>query len=259
MKKELKPIPPFKNFILENFPFIEEDFDALTNYELLCHVVNYVKTMGNEFNDIIINIEALNNWFNNLDVQDEINNKLDQMVEDGTLQEIITTYIQSNVAWTFDNINDMKNATNLINGSYARTLGYHSLNDGGGAVYKIRTITNDDIIDEASIIEIETDNSLIAELIIQNNINAKQFSAYGDGIHDDSGAIQKAINYINRKRINTTLHDKNGKGTRTFSSQPTLFIPFGTYKINTPLSLIIPKLLKFFSLKPSLKSILLMN
>ena len=26
---------------------------------------------------------------------------------------------------------------NLVNGGYARTLGYHSLNDGGGALYYI--------------------------------------------------------------------------------------------------------------------------
>ena len=38
--------------------------------------------------------------------------------------------------------------TNLINGSYAKTLGYYSKNDGGGSLYKIRNITNEDIVDE---------------------------------------------------------------------------------------------------------------
>ena len=31
----MKKLPPFKFFMLQNFPFIEYDFDALTNYELM--------------------------------------------------------------------------------------------------------------------------------------------------------------------------------------------------------------------------------
>lgn len=34
-------------------------------------------------------------YFNNLDVQEEINNKLDEMTESGVLQEIITSYLNS--------------------------------------------------------------------------------------------------------------------------------------------------------------------
>ena len=194
--KKLKPLPPFKNFVLENFPFIEEDFDALTNYELLCHVVNYVKTMGNEFNDIIINVEALNNWFNNLDVQDEIDNKLDQMVEDGTLQEIVADYLNSKAVFGFDNVASMKESTNLINGSYAQTLGYYEKNDGGLALYKIREITNEDVVDEMTIIALSNEN-LIAELIIKDSINLKELGAYGDGDHDDTKTLNKALSYNN--------------------------------------------------------------
>ena len=28
--------------VLQSFPFIDEDFDAITNYELLCKVVEYL-------------------------------------------------------------------------------------------------------------------------------------------------------------------------------------------------------------------------
>ena len=31
-----KKLYPFKWFVLENFPFIEEDFDAITNWQLFC-------------------------------------------------------------------------------------------------------------------------------------------------------------------------------------------------------------------------------
>ena len=39
----------------------------------------------------------------------------------------------------------MKSATNLINGSYARTLGYYNKNDGGSATYKITNTQNNKI------------------------------------------------------------------------------------------------------------------
>ena len=78
-----KKLAPFKLFVLENFPFIEADFDAITNYQLMCKLVEYINEVAKN-NDIMIdNVEALNNWFNNLDVQTEINNKLDEMTENG--------------------------------------------------------------------------------------------------------------------------------------------------------------------------------
>lgn len=233
---------PFRRFVTTIGVFPTAFTDAMTYYECLAYLVKYLEdSVVPAVNE---NAEALKelqdyvaHYFDNLDVQEEINNKLDQMAEAGTLQEIIGDYLNASAVWGFDTVSDMKESTNLINGSFARTLGYHAKNDGGGAIYKIRTITNDDIVDEASIIEMSNDDSLVAELIIEHHVNAKQFGAYGDGTHDDGTSIQKAINFINRKRISVTLHDKNGKGTRTFSTQPTLFLPFATYKINTPLSL----------------------
>lgn len=103
-------------------------------------------------------------YFNNLDVQEEINNKLDDMVEQGTLQEIIAEYINLNSVLGFDDVADMKSATNLINGSFARTLGYNQLNDGLGSLYKIREITNHDTVDEDNLVSLSNEN-LVAEKI----------------------------------------------------------------------------------------------
>ena len=38
----------FKSWCLENFPFIEDDFDALTNYDLLCKLKAYITKIGND-------------------------------------------------------------------------------------------------------------------------------------------------------------------------------------------------------------------
>lgn len=182
MAKILTKIPKFRRCVLQNFPFIEEDFDALTDYQLLCKVVEYLNKVIKSQNEVIEVAEQLTaafnelqsfveNYFANLDVQEEINNKLDQMAEDGILQEIITTYIQANVAWTFDTVADMKQATNLVNGSYARTLGFHTLNDGGGALYKI---TDTGTANEMDVIAI---GSLFANLIDEDVINVKKYGA----------------------------------------------------------------------------------
>ena len=106
-------LTPFKWYVLENFPFIEADFDALTNWQLFCKlgkeinkIINsvnlsgdQVETLTNAFNELQ---NYVNNYFNNLDVQEEINNKLDEMVQDGTLAQIINEQI-------FNELNDKVN------------------------------------------------------------------------------------------------------------------------------------------------------
>lgn len=146
----------------------------------------------NKFNELH---DYVQDYFANLDVQEEINNKLDQMAEAGTLADIVAAYIQLRGILAYDTVSDMKIADNLANGSFAETYGFYAKGDGGGAKYKIRTVTNDDVIDEITIIEITGDpgNNLVAELVIENNMTPDQFGAKGDGIHDDSDNIQAYI------------------------------------------------------------------
>lgn len=92
-------IPKFRRFVLQNFPFIEQDFDALTDYELICKVVEYLNKVIDQINTNTEAFQALQNYvanyFNNLDVQEEINNKLDAMVEDGTFTALIENVVLS--------------------------------------------------------------------------------------------------------------------------------------------------------------------
>ena len=107
-----KRLTPFKRCVLQNFPFIEADFDALTNYGLLCKIVEYLNNVISSQNEVQANVEALNNafielksyvdnYFDNLDVQEEINNKLDEMAEDGTLYSLVfDSYVNANFELT---------------------------------------------------------------------------------------------------------------------------------------------------------------
>lgn len=231
MTEELKTIDsvdtsPFRKMVMTIGELPTSFVDSMTYYELLAWLCNYLENtvinavnnnaeVSQELQDKFIELKSyVDNYFDNLDVQEEINNKLDAMVEAGTLQEIITAYIQANVAWCFDTVAGMKASTNFVNGSFAQTLGYHTKNDGGAALYKIRTITNDDVVDEKFIIEL-ADDTLIAELILVNGINVKQLGAYGDDTHDDTTTFESAL---------AKDHVK-------------IYIPSGTYIISEPLTL----------------------
>ena len=85
---------------LTNFPYIEKDFDALTDYELLSKVVEYLNEVignENEQNETITALYnafvELKNYVDNLDFQDEVNNKIDEMVEDGSFIQMLSTYL----------------------------------------------------------------------------------------------------------------------------------------------------------------------
>lgn len=101
---EYKKLFPFRWYVLENFPFIEATFDGITEYQLYCKLCEYVNKTIEKLNELGLQTENItnafeelqnyvNNYFETLDIQDEINNKLDEMVEDGTLARIINEQI----------------------------------------------------------------------------------------------------------------------------------------------------------------------
>lgn len=204
-KFNFNKLTPFKWFILENFPFIEADFDALTEWQLFCKlgkemnkIINSENTLGTQMENVtnaFIDLQNyVNNYFDNLDVQEEINNKLNEMAESGQLAEIIAQYVNIQCLLVFNTLNDMKNATNIINGSLIKICGYNYVGDGGEAIFKAKVMTNDVIIDNCIFVALN-DNTLYAELINKNNLKFENFGAYGDGLHDDTIAIQKCIEY----------------------------------------------------------------
>lgn len=201
--------------------------DSMSYYELLmwfCKFLN--ETVIPAINDNAKAVEEIQHWLDNLNLQDEVDKKLDEMAQSGQLQEIISVYLNSKAIFGFDTVEDMKSATNLIDGSYAKTLGYYSINDNGSGLYRIRTVTNEDVVDNGSIIAMN-DESLVAELIFSSEINVKQFGAKGDGINDDSTNIQNAIDYLTNIIKETSDYAKNN----------TLYFPAGRYKVNSQIIL----------------------
>lgn len=111
----------------------------------------------------------------------------------------------------YNSIADMKADTKLKTGDMAITLGYYEPNDGGNGEYKV--VSGNYTDDGGSYHKLN--NNLFAELIIKDNqINIKQFGAYGDGVHNERIYFLKAIDIAN-----------------------TIYIPKGTYLINEEITL----------------------
>lgn len=213
-----RPVPPFVRYCAATIPTMFDD--SLSYYEALCALNRFIQK--NVVEVINVNAKILSdlkdyteNYFENLDVQEEINNKLDAMAEDGTLQEIISSYIQSNVAWTFDSVSDMQSATNLIAGSYAQTYGFHNLNDGGGALYLIREGEENETANGITTFSVD---SLIAELVNDGvYVNMKKLGMSSSNA-DNASILQYAVN--------------------TYPKASVLFIPSdGDYAFSTAINL----------------------
>lgn len=97
--KHSRPVPPFMRYCSAIIPTMFDD--SLSYYEALCalnrfiqknlvEVINNNATVTQEYINLTNQLkEYMENYFENLDVQTEINNKLDSMAEDGTLGELI--------------------------------------------------------------------------------------------------------------------------------------------------------------------------
>lgn len=221
MNYKYNKLTPFKWFVLENFPFIEADFDALTEWQLFCKlgkemnkIINSVNLSGEQVENLTNAFNTLqdyvNNYFENLDVQDEINNKLNEMAEGGELTEIISEYLNTKTVLAFNTITEMKSSENLTNTSIVRTLGFRSYNDGGGAFYKIRDVQNTDIINEIDLFAITNDSNLVAELVIENEMNFECFGGIADNTTDNTHILARAMEICN--------HIIFGSGTYLFNS-----------------------------------------
>lgn len=124
-KLDIKKLEPFKLFVLQNFPFIEVDFDALTNYEIMAKMTEYMNNINNNtitlaqndtnvfsaFNTVV---DYINNYFNNLDVQDEINIKLNSMATSGELTQLISDYVNPYIEEQNSRISEINEKVNTI-------------------------------------------------------------------------------------------------------------------------------------------------
>lgn len=107
MDKQFKDLKYFKGWTLENFPFIEDDFDAITTYQFMCKIVEYL-------NEVIYNQKILDE--NNEEIVklvQEIKAYVDEYLEDLTdIKEEIAT-IEENLTSLGETVDE--NTTDIAN------------------------------------------------------------------------------------------------------------------------------------------------
>ena len=102
---DVQTLPPFKKFIMTIGNIPTSYLESMTYAELLMWFCNYLQetvipTVNNnaeavsELQGLFIELKSyVDNYFENLDVQSEINKKLDEMATDGTLTGLLSTYL----------------------------------------------------------------------------------------------------------------------------------------------------------------------
>lgn len=181
-------------------------------------------------------VDYIDHYFENLDVQEEINNKLDDMAEGGELAEYIAQYANLPCVHAYDTIADMASSENLVDGSFARAISKTVAGTGDGAYYKIRESVEGDDPDGMNLVAI-TGTTLVAE-IIPDYANIEALNAIGtveDSLEDYIADSMINVKYAGAKGDGTTDDYAVIQGLIEDNPHKTIYFPAGTYLISDTL------------------------
>ena len=148
-------LKPFRFWCQKVLPLVYDD--SLSYYELLCKIVDYLnKTMEDvsTLNDDVTNMfEAytelqnyVNNYFDNLDVQEAINNKLDDMAESGVLDDLMQPTISQRTAeWLASHVTP---GEGVIDNSLTIRGASADAAETGKYIFEYRALTGYNIMDD---------------------------------------------------------------------------------------------------------------
>lgn len=211
-------ITPFKLFIKNNFPFIENTYEALDNYGLLCKIVEKLNEVIEDENKIS---NTLDNFIDTLDIQAEVNAKLDEMAEDGTLGEIINSDIfgslnervmtnEGNIATLQNTIGSLSNLNTDTKQNIVAAINevYFKLNYNIGSLQNLHTETKLDVV--SAINEVYDYQPTLLEYIGENTSKIGDLSTLNT---DTKTNLVSAINELDNKNniYNTTQETIIGK------------------------------------------------
>lgn len=167
------PIPHFRYFCQKVLPAVYDD--SLSYYELLCKLtakINEVIVANEdeleaikELQDLYVELKNyIDSYFKNLDLQKEIDIKLDEMGANGELSEYISMYLSTLSTFAFKNVAEMKNADTIGLGAVCRTLGSTDYKIGDGHYYIVRRALTTDVFDDINLVVLKNPE-LVAERI----------------------------------------------------------------------------------------------
>lgn len=204
---------PFKYFCM-TIGYIPTSYkNSLDYYEQLLWLIKFLENTVipavdnnalavTELQNLYIQLkDYVEHYFKNLDVQQMINDKLDEMASDGTLENLLNNY--ANLIKVYSTTIEMLIDETIVKGQTIKTLGYYELNDNGGAVFTI-----DDEINE-NLIQLSLENGLYANIVVNDTLALKQIGCKNETEEfDNTALIQKAINYCVANNVEMIVDDK---------------------------------------------------
>ena len=199
MNNDLRPIntiPNFKRFCMTIGELPTSYLETMTYYEMLLWFTEYMKntiipTINNnglaiqELQDKYIELKSyVDNYFTNLDVQEEINNKLDSMVTDGTLPEIVGIKFSETA-----NLNSIELTIIGVTGYYS-TMRVDNVDGAGQPINKEHMIWN--------------------VVGVKEFDDARKFICVTSQCEEAIFNIEQIRELYDQKKINGVFFDKNG-------------------------------------------------
>ena len=174
------------------------DFPHTRNYDTdLGYLIKRYFELNTDFESLEKNFNDLKAWciaqLNSEALKTLVANKLDEWLQDGTLASLINNALLH--VTTYDTVVEMLTHTGLENGSKIYCAGADTVNDGNGGHFRIRARLSTDTIDNYNLYLIDG-GVKVAERITDISINyvtPEMFGAIGDGITDDTAAINRAL------------------------------------------------------------------
>ena len=165
--EEVLDLGPFRAMVMTIGTLPTAFTESMTYYEALAYFVKYLEEVTQavninaeatkELQELFVQLKSyVDNYFDNLDVQEEINNKLDEMAQSGELEAILQEIL--NTLRVYDTVGDMIADEAIQNGQRVLCFGYTVKTDNGGGIY---SITNEALTGNGLTI-IELDNGLFA-------------------------------------------------------------------------------------------------
>ena len=186
---------PFKKLVMTIGELPSSFIESMTYYELLAWFTNYLETViiptVNNNAEAVSELQTLftelksfvDNYFDNLDVQEEINNKLDEMAEDGTLENMILPYVNEFLAGY------AYNAKVVIPGTFGITA-------NSGDIQLIKAYDKNVVIDTHT----STFKNEVEDFLTRNNCGHIDYLIL---THYHNDHIGNVINLINDGYVNT--------------------------------------------------------
>lgn len=206
MNNSIKMLSPFVLYCQKVIPLAFDE--SMSYYECLCALYSYLKDTVvpavNNNADALEEVqkamtelkEYVDTYFDNLDLQTEVNNKLDEMAESGELAQIIGLYLNTAFIFGFDTKAAMKAGDNYLEGSIVKTLGNTNYANGDGSFYRIRQLTVSDVVDEDNIVALTNYPSLIAEKIIDAN-----YTTLSNTVNTGLTSLDSRLDLLENKKI----------------------------------------------------------